>query len=336
MKYHGKKIKAVLRAKDTDLSYREIAEKHKVSIGSISVWAKEYDVNNVRRKNTQKPGRPKALASLTSEVMIAAAKMSRYDTGKLVGLLSPFFQSLQEMGGKGNDADVSMRTLQRVLDAACVGKGYQVKKEWHKGTLVLHSVPITWRQEGKKELRRDRLLCIAERHTGFAYFHAYTQVKDASLYMQVGEFAKRYQGKVTQVIVATEQVRVSETETKRLATVIGMPHNKLRKQLLDDRTELYRTAEVKIGTPTKRRLEALPIPGNHKDMDSLNKQLHKAADLYNREKRQPFRLKGMKKEVLTLAPIEKLWLQVKRAKKRETFMRNIRFSETIHEAERET
>lgn len=330
-KYHGKTIKAILREIKKDrkgsATYRTIAEKYGVSIGSISAWVREYKAEKVRRKKERKPGRPTALSDLASEVLIVAAKISRYDTKRLLSLLSPFFTMFQEQGDKRES--VSLRTVQRALDEAGVGKGYQTKREWPPGTMVLHAIPLTWRQAGEQEPRRDQLLCIAERSTGFAYFHAIPQIKTESLYKHIDEFLYRYQSEIVQVILATEEFCAGNAETKRQATAIEVDHEKLRGQLIEDRTEGSDVVKILSGKATRRRQKALPIPGEYSDRNALNETLRKAADSFNQAQRLPVLNSDKECCDSSSSPLDRLWQKVQGRKKRDTFVRRAKFSHSM-------
>lgn len=331
-KYHGKIIKAILREIDGKETYRKIAEKHKVSIGSISAWVQKYTAEKVWRQKVKKPGRPVALSDLASEVLIVAAKVTRYDTRRLLSLLSPFFTMLQKQGGKRED--VSLRTVQRALDEAGVGKGYQTRGEWPPGTMVLHAFPVTWRQAGEQKPRRDQLLCIAERSTGFAYFHALSQIKTESLYKHIDEFLYRYQSEIVQVILATEEYCAGNAETKRQATAIEVDHEKLRGQLIEDRTEGSDVVQILSGKATRRRQKALPIPGEYSDRNALNEALRKAADSFNQAQRLPVLNSDKEYCDANSSPLDRLWQLVQGRKKRDTFVRRAKFSHSMRRKRR--
>jgi hypothetical protein len=327
-----KKIRSVLRDRSQGMSYRKLTAKHGVPASTIHGWVKEFGTEGsaVRRSKPHGKHRPKVLADLTIEVLVAAAKVTRYDTGRLMELLSPFIVELQRIGGKPKSLEVCKRTVQRELNAAGVGSGYQYRYLYDAGTVVIHGMPIRWQQIDTEEPRKGHMLCIVERNSGFAYFHAFTQIKDKSLYEHIDEFQKRHQAPINQLIISRELQR-TVNPVEPVATIIRKSADELWGEICDARRPLAIGIDILVDDPTPRRAAALQLPGLYVDIDMLNEQLHRLADRFNGEKRKQLEGKRISPEYAKLTPNERLWeiLRSYPAKSyymEKTFRKKVRFS----------
>jgi hypothetical protein len=278
--------KAARKYRKKGLSYKQIYAHLKTDHGitmlsekSVSNYFRKPKPDQQPKSKTSKPGRKEVLTDLTKEVLYAAAIISRYNTKRLVEQIQPFYNLLQ--GNPRGEEKLCKRTATRFLRGAGILKDYATINEWPAGTVVLHSTPIQWQQTGRDKLHTGTLLCIAERHTGFTYFVAYSQIKAGSLYHQIKVFAEHYQADITKIVMVTERLK-TKAEDKRIATVIGISYKLLLKQLRQDKTDDAADIKIHVSPAVPRRTTRLFIPGDFTDRDSLNSFLRTASDLYNK------------------------------------------------------
>jgi len=329
---HGLKIRSILNDRRQGMSYRAIAKKHGISPARAHAIVKDHglEVDRIRLPHPPRGHRAKSLSDFTASALVAVVKVMHYSTSRLLGLMAPFIADLQRHGENPDCASMCQRTVQRVLNKAGVGRGFQNSFLYAPGTLVIHGVPITWRQRQDGPTHRAVLLCLADAYTGFAFIHAYERIKDVSLYAKVYEFEQRYQAPITQVILSTEYL-ASGNHDRIVATAIKKSADELRQDLYRDRTDDNQDIPIFLDVPTPRICRPAELPGIYDDVRSLNKVLSAQIDHYNRAMRPPLAGKRVPPDVAELTPAKRLWsildkMPNKTYTSERTFKRKILFS----------
>ena len=327
-KYHQKGLKAAeIKSKLYAVNGMD------VSISAVYNWIRKRKSSASFKTSISKrrPGRPAVLAKLTRQILLNAALVSRYDFNRLMSVIGPFVGMLQQI--EGTKSQVSEKTLKRYWDSSIKSKLIvaPLKNPPRAGTVVLHGIPIRWRQGEVGTLKRGFMLCIVERYTGFTYFCAYTQIKHESLYKRINLFADKYQAPIHKIVMTTRAIESSDGK-KRVSTIMRVPYDEFCQHLENDRDVDAQNIKVVVTAPSEGKPTTIVIPGSYDGIDHLNKYLVEIADCYNKTQRLPqgkiIQIKGE-----NYCPRARLWSLVSRIEFkdfncRKTFVKRSRFYES--------
>lgn len=246
-------------------------------------------------------------------------------------VIGPFVGMLQQI--EGTKSQVSKKTLKRYWDSSIESTLIvpPLKSPPKAGTVVLHGIPIRWRQGENRTLKRGFMLCIVERYTGFACFCAYTHIKSESLYKRINLFADKYQAPIHKIVMTTRTIESSDGK-KRVSTIMRVPYDEFYQQLEDDKDVDARNINVVATAPGKGKPTTIVIPGSYDGIDCLNKHLAEMSDCFNKTQRLP-QGRILQIEGENYCPRARLWELVNRIEfkdfnSRKTFVKRSRFCES--------
>ena len=301
----GKKRKAsIVEAVNSGMSYREVAEKFGVSLGTVA---------NCRSTRIKKPalkgrGRPPVhchLDTMTRQFLVEIAKLSRFDAERIIGLFGYVFPGL---AGKNEKERVNIRrTVKKMLKEAGLGE-YVSSGRDKSGTWRVHAIRITWCRGNSCEY----LLTIMDSYTGFIYGKVLTRLTVPSLIAGLKLFALHAQVPCNRIIFTCCQKKGQGNDTagsRKISNIVRVDAVTLRAKMRKviekndkflDLLDSESGVRLATGKPVPFQTDKIVLTCKFKDRNSLNDRLIKAVNAHNLTVRGDDEMESPVNEVITM------------------------------------